>query len=145
MVGKGTNKKSMAYIANFTAFLESCLQIKFDYGLVNYVDTPDMTMNELVTLVRYELKGKHGVGLRVPYSVGLLLGSIADLMSTILRIQLPISSIRVKKFVSPTEFKTSKQEFGGFVPPFSLSEGITNTLQSEFINPHPDRKIFYTE
>ena len=40
----------------------------------NYVDTPDLTMNELVSQVRSESKGKNGVGLRLPYWFGLLIG-----------------------------------------------------------------------
>ena len=67
MVGKGANKKSMAYIGNFVVFLETCIATDKKYGLYNYTDTPDLTMNELVSLVRAKLKGKHGVGLRLPY------------------------------------------------------------------------------
>ena len=57
MVGKGENKKSMAYIGNVVAFLEACLISENKYTLINYVGTPDLTMNELVTLVRQKLRG----------------------------------------------------------------------------------------
>ena len=56
-----------------------------------------------------------------------------------------MSSIRVKKFVSSTEFKSEKHNLDSFVAPFLLSEGIQRTLQSEFIDPDPQREIFYTE
>ena len=52
MVGKGENKKSMAYIGNVVAFLETCIATDQKYGIYNYVDTPDLTMNELVSAVR---------------------------------------------------------------------------------------------
>ena len=52
MVGKGENKKSMAYIGNIVAFLETCIAADQKYGVYNYVDTPDLTMNELVSQVR---------------------------------------------------------------------------------------------
>ena len=81
MVGKGENKKSMAYIGNIVAFLETCLVTEQKYGTYNYVDTPDLTMNELVSQVRAKLKGKTGVGPRLPYWLGLLLGSTADLVA----------------------------------------------------------------
>ncbi|MDC3393935.1 NAD(P)-dependent oxidoreductase [Planktomarina temperata] len=62
MVGKGENKKSMAYIGNLVAFLETCVATDQKYGVYNYVDTPDLTMNELVSQVRAKLKGKPELG-----------------------------------------------------------------------------------
>ena len=145
MVGKGDNKKSMAYIGNIVAFLETCVATEQRYGVYNYVDTPDLTMNELVSQVRAKLKGKKGVGLRLPYWLGLLLGHTADLVAKITGKNLPVSSIRVKKFASSTEFKSSKAGLDNFQVPFSLGDGVQRTLQSEFISPDPNREIFFTE
>lgn len=145
MVGKGTNKKSMAYIGNVVAFLETCIATDKKYGLYNYIDTPDFTMNELVSLVRATLKGKHEVGLRLPYWLGIVLGFTADLVAKISGKNLPISSIRVKKFVSSTEFKSAKDSLDNFRAPFLLSDGVNQTLHSEFISPKPNREIFFTE
>ena len=145
MVGRGENKKSMAYIGNIVAFLEACIDTDRKYGVYNYVDCPDLTMNELVSQVRTELKGKIGVGLRLPYWFGLLLGYMADLVSKISGKNLPVSSIRVKKFALSTEFKSAKASLDDFQAPFELSHGIERTLQSEFISPDPNREIFYTE
>ena len=39
MVGKGQNKKSMAYIQNVVAFLETCIASDREYGVFNYVLT----------------------------------------------------------------------------------------------------------
>ena len=58
---------------------------------------------------------------------------------------LPVSSIRVKKFASSTEFKSAKNALEHFEPPYELSQGIEKTLQSEFISPDPNQEIFYTE
>ena len=145
MVGRGENKKSMAYIGNIVAFLETCIATDRRYGVFNYVDTPDLTMNELVSQVRSNLKGKTGVGLRLPYWIGLILGYTADLISMVSGKNLPISSIRVKKFASSSEFKTAKSSLDNFAAPFKLSEGIQSTLQSEFIKPDKRREIFFTE
>ena len=145
MVGKGENKKSMAYIGNVVAFLETCVETDQKYGVYNYVDTPDLTMNDLVSQVRKKLKGKSGVGPRLPYWLGLLLGYTADLVANISGKNLPVSSIRVKKFASSTEFSSAKASLDNFQVPFSLSDGVRRTLQSEFINPDPKREIFYTE
>ena len=145
MVGKGENKKSMAYIGNVVAFLETCVATEQNYGVYNYVDTPDMTMNELVSQVRSKLKGKKGVGPRLPYWLGLLLGYTADLVAQLSGKNLPVSSIRVKKFASSTEFRSSKASLGNFQPPYSLNHGVERTLQSEFISPDRYREIFFTE
>ena len=145
MVGKGENKKSMAYIGNIVAFLETCITTEQKYGVYNYVDTPDLTMNELVSQVRAKLNGKTGVGPRLPYWLGLVLGHAADLVVKLSGRNLPVSSIRIKKFVSSTEFDSSKASLENFQSPFTLSHGIERTLQSEFISPEPNREIFYTE
>ena len=145
MVGKGENKKSMAYIGNVVAFLETCVATDQKYGVYNYVDTPDLSMNELVSQVRAKLKGKTGVGLRLPYWLGLILGYTADLVAKISGRNLPVSSIRVKKFTSATEFKSAKEGLDNFQAPITLSDGVERTLQSEFIAPDPNREIFFTE
>ena len=83
MVGKGENKKSMAYIGNVVAFLEACISTQKKYALFNYVDSPDLTMNELVRYVRSELKGKGSVGFRAPFWLGLTVGYFADIVAKI--------------------------------------------------------------
>ena len=145
MVGKGENKKSMAYIGNIVAFLEKCIATDQKYGVYNYVDTPDLTMNELVSLIRMRLKSKKGVGFRLPYWVGLILGYTADFLKIISNKSLPLSSIRVKKFVSATEFSSKKFELDSFKAPFSIIDGIERTLESEFLSPDHSQEIFYTE
>ena len=73
-----------------------CIQSNEKYAVYNYVDTPDLTMNELVSVVRSKLRGKPSVGIRIPKLVGLLAGYSADILAK-LGVKLPISSIRVKK------------------------------------------------
>lgn len=145
MVGKGENKKSLAYICNIVAFLEACIATDCKYGLYNYTDAPDLTMNELVSQIRATLTGKNGVGPRLPCWLGLILGYQADLASKLLGKNLPISSLRIKKFISSTEFKSTKESLDKFEAPFSLRDGLNKTLQSEYIKPDPSREIFYTE
>ena len=145
MIGKGKNKKSMAYIGNVVAFLETCISTKERYGVYNYVDTPDLTMNELVSYVRVRLKGQDSVGLRLPFWLGMILGYTADIISYVTRKNLPVSSIRVKKFASSTEFRSAKHCLDNFEAPFGVIDGVQRTLESEFISPDPAREIFYTE
>lgn len=145
MIGNGRNKKSMAYIHNVTAFIEACIAAEQDYAVYNYVDKPDLTMNELVSYARLKLKGKAGVGFRVPYWFGMLVGRVLDLVSIFIGKSLPVSSIRVKKFTSSTVFSSAKNNLDDFVPPFELLEGIDITVESDFIKPSCDTEVFYTE
>lgn len=145
MVGNGRNKKSMAYIGNVTSFLKACVSSTQRYGVYNYVDTPDMDMNTLVTQVRNTLANKDGVGPRLPYWLGLVLGYVADGIARVTGKTLPVSSIRVQKFCASTAFSSGKNDLDSFEAPFSLAEGIERTLDSEFISPDPEREIFFTE
>jgi GlcNAc-P-P-Und epimerase len=145
MIGKGQNKKSMAYIGNVVAFLDACISTEKKYGLFNYVDTPDLTMNELISNIRGTLKNQDSVGLRLPYWLGLFLGYTADFLAIVSGKNLPVSSIRVKKFARATEFESSKHKMDNFIPPFDLNEGLQRTLISEFVSPDPTQEIFFTE
>ena len=145
MIGGGKNKKSMAYVGNVAAFLKDCAKTDVQHGVYNYVDGPDFSMNELVSKVRKELKGKDGTGLRLPFWLGLFLGKLADLVATVIGTNLLISAIRIQKFCSDSAFSSRKSELDGFQPPYTLEQGLRSTLDSEFINPDPKRQIFFTE
>ena len=145
MVGNGKNKKSMAYIGNIVAFLEAAVDSEETFSVYNYIDTPDLDMNSLVEKVRSTLKGQKGVGPRLPYWLGLVLGHFADGIAKVIGRNLPVSAIRVKKFCSSTEFASSKAKLNDFNAPYSLEIGLERTLRSEFISPDPNREIFYTE
>ena len=144
MIGNGRNKKSMAYVENLAAFLVKCIESEEKYAVYNYVDTPDFTMNELVSLVRGKLRGKSSVGIRIPKIIGLMAGYTADILAKV-GVKLPISSIRMKKFCASSEFSSAKDGLDGFEAPFTLREGLDRTLEAEFTNPDPNRQIFYTE
>lgn len=144
MIGNGANKKSMAYIDNVVDFLEACLTETSDYTVYNYIDEPNLSMQDLVTEVRQRLKRGKGTGARIPYVLGLLLGYIADIIAKITGRKLPVSSLRVRKFCASSEFRSTRQP-SNFQPRHSLKEAVRRTVDAEFLNPDPDREIFYTE
>ncbi len=48
MIGKGQNKKSMAYVGNIVALIKNRLEkIEAGYHIFNYADKPDFSMVEL--------------------------------------------------------------------------------------------------
>jgi GlcNAc-P-P-Und epimerase len=144
MVGSGKNRKSMAYVENVAAFLEYSLSFKPGSHIYNYIDKPDLDMNTLISDARKTLFGKTNVGLRLPGFVGIALGYVADLAAMIIRKPLPVSSIRVKKFMGTTQFASSVSDTG-FVAPVSLEEGLARTLGYEFMEDNSDKRTFETE
>ncbi len=144
MFGNGKNIKSMAYVENVTAFIEHSLSFKPGIHIHNYIDKPDFDMNTLISLARKTLLNKNNVGLRLPGFVGIALGYVADLLATIIGKSLPLSSIRIKKFMATTQFMSSVRDTG-FVPPVSLEEGLSRTLHYEFIEDNSDKRTFKTE
>ena len=144
MFGAGTNRKSMAYVQNIAEFLAFCTQFGPSEHLYNYVDKPDLSMNTLVTRCRSVLWGKKGVGLRLPGWLGILAGYGFDGVAAITGKKLPISSIRVKKFMGTTAFNTSISQTG-FTPSSSLVRGIERTLRHEFLENHKAETVFFSE
>ncbi|SFB83815.1 Nucleoside-diphosphate-sugar epimerase [Marinospirillum celere] len=128
MLGEGTNVKSMAYVENVAAFLEFSLGFGPGIHTYNYVDKPDMDMNTLVSQVRATLGRGQGVGVRLPYSLGLLAGYGFDVLARLSGRKLPVSSLRVKKFCSTTQFASSV-ELTGFQAPVGLKDGLERTLR----------------
>ena len=144
MFGNGKNRKSMAYVENVSAFLEHSLSFEPGLHIYNYIDKPDFDMNTLISGARKTLFGKTNVGLRLPGFVGVALGYVADLVAMIIRKPLPVSSIRVKKFMGTTQFASSVSDTG-FVAPVSLEEGLARTLRYEFMEDNSDKRTFETE
>lgn len=144
MFGDGTNRKSMAYVENVASFIEYSLSLNPGLHIYNYIDKPDLDMNELISKTRKIFFGKTNVGLRLPGFVGTLLGYVADLAALIIRKPLPVSSIRIKKFMATTQFASSVSDTG-FVPPLTLEEGLARTLRYEFTEDNSDKRTFETE
>ncbi len=131
-IGKGDNKKSMAYVGNVSAFLLHAVQ-NADFGcqIYNYVDSPDLTMNELVSLCEKELKVRISK-VRVPVILAQMGGLGFDLISKISGKKFAVSRVRVTKFCATTQFNASKAHTSDFNPPYTLEEGLIKTLNSEF-------------
>ena len=145
MIGDGRNHKSIAYVCNVAAFLQKSLEFGPGVHLFNYVDKPNYDMNDLIRKVRSTLHGKNNVNFRIPVGVGFLLGHIADGIARISGRSLPISSIRVKKFVAETSFTSAAHHVSGFTAPVALNDALEQTLDAEFLNPDPDRVVHYSE
>ena len=144
MIGKGQNKKSMAYVGNIVTFITDRLRKKeLGFHVFNYADKPDFSMTELTQLV----EKKMNINLpkqKIPYWLGMLGGYVFDIIAKITNKKLSVSSVRVKKFCAVTQFNASKTQ-KVFEAPYTLKEGLSKTLEHEFINPQEDEILFYSE
>ncbi len=132
MIGDGKNQKSMSYVGNVVSFLEFLIQHKREgYNVYNYVDKPDFTTNDLVYHTG-EILGKKIPTTHIPYWLGMLGGYGFDVLAFLTRKKLTISSVRVKKFCAVTKYDSTKAMSSGFVPPYSMEEGLRRMLNAEF-------------
>ena len=137
MVGKGINKKSMAYVGNVVAFIKSRVEVnQIGYEVYNYVDKPDFNMMELVEQVKKSLSKKM-ISIKIPYALGMIIGYGFDFLSFMSGKKLSISSVRIKKFCATTQFDATKCH-KVFNSPHTLSEGLDHTLKHEFLKKSTD-------
>lgn len=131
MIGSGRNQKSMAYVENVAAFIKYATSLNIGIHTFNYVDKPDMSMEELVGKIESSLGYRSRIRLRLPKFIGLSVGILFDFVGMLLRKDFPISKIRIVKFCSDSVY-ASKVEDTNFVPPVILEEAIEKTLAHEF-------------
>ena len=143
MIGSGKNIKSMAYVGNIVECLHYIATRLKGYHLYNYVDKPDLNMNNLVSTVYDQLGKSNQSRLRLPYGAGMMIGYFFDGIAKLTNKKLPISSIRIKKFCSDTAFSTAIASTG-FRPTQSLEEGLSKTIRYEFLEQHQE-ELFYSE
>ena len=144
MIGKGHNKKSMAYVGNVVAFIKDRIEKQeAGYHVFNYADKPDFSMTELSSVIERKMSLSIPK-IRIPYWLGMLGGYGFDLLAILIRKKFSISSVRVKKFCATTQFDASKAH-SAFKAPYTLEEGLNKTLDFEFINPKEDDVLFYSE
>ena len=146
MIGKGQNRKSMAYVGNVVAFIRHRLELaEKGYDVFNYVDKPDLTMTSLLGVIEKSLNKKIP-SVRIPIWLGYLGGFGFDVLAFVTRKKPAISSVRVKKFVATTQFDATKVHSSGFKAPYTLEEGLDRTLNYEFVQERSDDdEVFYTE
>lgn len=143
LIGNGKNVKSMAYVENVVGFFHYSLGFENGIHIYNYIDKPDLNMNELILEVRKTLFNKETVGIKIPYFLGFLIGKLADFISMVSKKELPISTIRVKKFTSTTQFDSSIQKKTDYKARYTLQNGLDKTLNYEFIDSLDEPKITF--
>ena len=123
----------MGYVLNLTSFLATLLKSEPGQFVYNYADKPDLCMNELINIF-YTMLGKNNrINFKIPYTIGLMGGYGYDILAKITGKTYPISSIRIKKFCADTVIHTDILQKTDFVPPYTLAEGLSRMIKSEFL------------
>lgn len=122
--GPGENVKATAYVENLTEAMLFCLErMKPGLELYNYADKPDLTSNQIVTIVSHFL-GKRRSPRRLPFWLGLLAALPFDLLARCLGRPLPVSTARVRKLAQATPISAQKIRSAGFTQPVPSEEGL---------------------
>jgi len=128
-VGNGENIKSIAYVENLveaTIFLlERCSQ---GLHIFNYADEPHYKTLDLVNLIR-SLAGEKQSGFYIPLWIAVLGGYGFDVLGKLTGIDFPITASRMKKFSMSTHHQATKIRSFGFVPPYSIEEGLRKNIE----------------
>jgi nucleoside-diphosphate-sugar epimerase len=130
MIGSGNNKKSMSYIENIVAFIKFLIdQQPVGYQVYNYADTPDLTTTELVNII-FDKINMSKKPKNIPYTIGYLGGLAFDICAWITGKKFSVSRVRIQKFCATTQFSAEKVKKTGFIPPYSLKEGLQKTIET---------------
>lgn len=134
MVGAGKNRKSLAFMGNVAAFL-SFLVAESGKGKVqvyNYCDRPISDMNDLLRIVRKTLGRSEKPDMRLPYAVGIAIGTLFDAAARATGRTFPISKARIEKFCANSVFAADRAHGGRFKAPYGLEEAFRQTIMHEF-------------
>jgi nucleoside-diphosphate-sugar epimerase len=133
MIGNGSNKKSMGYVGNIAKFLCELKDSEKKLDIFNFAGKGDLSTKEIVEIVRDELNIEKSFP-KVPYFIGILGGSLLDIISSITGKKFPVSKVRVQKFTAETTVSTKHLFETGFEEVYSLEDGLRCMIKYEFKN-----------
>lgn len=132
MIGNGNQIKSITFVENIAQFLLQLINYDIDkIEFFNFSDSPSITINQLVKEVSSKLDVRVPK-FKIPYLLGLIVGYIFDIISLLVGKKLFLSSIRVKKFNSPSHYNSDKA-MKIFKNPIPSEIGLEKTLRKEFL------------
>lgn len=130
IVGNGKTIKSTAYVKNFVDSIMHLLKNNDSKKskLYIYTDEPPKSTVELVKNIRNFLQ-KKGSGIMLPYFLAYPIGLIGDLISTFLKINIPITTSRIKTFRRPTNFRPSMLNKENFIQKYTTHDALKETVE----------------
>ena len=128
-MGKLDGVKSIVYVGNVIA-ATLYLMNRLEPGLktFNLVDEPSLTSWQIIEEVCKAGKFKLP-RLQVPLSIVMPLGKVLDGIAKATGRDFPITGQRIKKLNTASHFSAKRLAKEGFVAPYSLQQGIRNTVE----------------
>ncbi len=128
MVGAGADPKAVSYLPNLidaTLFL----QRRWEPGVhtYNYIEEPVWSTRQLVDTICDELS-RPRPKLHVPSFFAAGVSGGLDLLASLTGKDIPVTSARIRKFCTPTNFSSAKLRQLGFVPAVSMEEAVRETV-----------------
>ena len=130
MIGDGAVQKTTSYIDNLVAATRFLLnRDRFDPGVhvYHYVDEPVMSTELLVSEI-VRLLGMKRSSLRLPLGLARPFAKIGDIAADWTGVDLPITSARVEKFCTSTNFSSAKIRRLGFQQPVANRDALASTV-----------------
>jgi nucleoside-diphosphate-sugar epimerase len=132
MIGKGDAIKTTSFIENLLDAHMFLMDREEELGSgmhsYHYVDEPALTTAELIAILSAEL-GKSRPKLMLPLGIASPLALVADALAALTGIDLPITSARIRKFCTATNFSAGKLHRLGYRQRFSNREALRISTQ----------------
>lgn len=133
MIGAGHEVKATAYIDNLLdahMFLmqRHAQQPRTGVEVYHYVDEPAEATATLVSRIHGQL-GKKPPRLRVPLALASSIALVGDAAARLLRVDISITSARVRKFCTATHFTARRIRDMGFTQQVASDEAVRRTVQ----------------
>ena len=129
MIGDGTQIKTTSYIDNLLdAHMFAMNKVEAGLRVLHYVDEPALTTAELVDHI-YRCLGRSPSKLRLPLALVSKLAMVADATAAITGIDLPITSARIRKFCTGTNFSAGAIRNLGYVQSVDSAKAIELTVE----------------
>jgi len=127
-INKGNALKSISYVENLveaTIFLMEKINIGIE--AYNYADEPHINAIEISNVIANELSRKKPV--TVPYWLAYTMALPFDLLIAVSKKNLPISTMRIKKYCTQTLNSNEKLKATGFKPKVDSKEGLRRMVE----------------
>lgn len=119
--------KSVCYVENIASFLAFLAQNKTNEKEFLFADEEQLPIWEIANLIKIRLGTKRNI-LTIPQWVLLPIAKIFDLVGSVLKVNLPINSSRVKTVNMSTGMEMSRAQEAGFVHPYTSKIGLEKTV-----------------
>ena len=132
MIGRGGEVKTTSYVDNLLDAHEFLMERdarrpSSGIEVFHYVDEPGETTAELVAKIR-RLLGRRQTSVRLPLAVAAPIALVGDAAARLLGVDLPITSARVRKFCTATNFGARAIREQGFAQRVDNDEALRRTV-----------------